>query len=397
MGKLTAHQIARASKRGLLNDGDGLYLQISAAGAKSWIFRYRAEGKLRDHGLGSASTLSLAEAREKARACRQMRLEGIDPIEAKKRRRVAARLEAARSITFAECAERYVEAHKAAWKNPKHGAQWSATLSAYAYPVFGALPVADIDVGLVLKALEPIWTEKPETASRVRGRIEAVLDWAKVREYREGANPALWKGNLSHMLPARAKLRKVEHHPALPYKDMPAFWQALAEQPGVGAEALRFTILTAARSGEVRGATWAEIDLDAGLWTIPEDRMKAAREHRVPLSPQAVAVLKEAAKRGTEGLIFPGAKSGKMLSDMSLTAVLRRMKRDDITVHGFRSTFRDWAADCTQAPRELAEAALAHTQGSKAEQAYWRSDMAEKRRPLMAQWGAFCGGRFWHD
>lgn len=390
MGKLTALHVSRATEPGLLNDGGGLYLQTGPTGTKSWIFRYRVNGRLRDHGLGSAGTLSLAEARDKAQACRKMRLEGLDPIEVKRRRQAAARLEVARSITFAECAERYIKAHRAGWKNPKHAAQWSATLSTYVYPVFGALSVADIDVGLVLRALEPIWTTKPETAGRVRGRIEAVLDWAKVRGYREGENPALWKGNLSHMLPARAKVRSVTHHAALPYAEMGAFWARLATQPGTGTAALRFTILTAARSGEVRGATWDEIDLDGALWTIPAARMKAGSEHRVPLSSQAVSLLRDAAKQRVGDLVFPGARAGKPLSDMSLTAVLRRMERGDLTVHGFRSTFRDWAADRTDVPREVAEAALAHTLENKVEAAYRRSDLFEKRRALMDWWGQFC-------
>jgi len=392
MGKLTAYQIQHAKKPGLHGDGGGLYLQVKASGAKSWIFRYRVEGKLRNHGLGSTSLLSLAEAREKALACRKLRLEGIDPIEAKKQARIEAQLEAARAMSFRDCAETYIEAHKAGWKSNKHADQWRRTLESYVYPVFGELPVADVNVALVMRAIEPIWAEKSETASRTRGRIEMVLDWAKVRGYRQGENPALWKGNLSHLLPARSKVQKVQHHPALPYAELPAFWQKLTAQLGMGAQALRFAILTAARSGEVRGATWSEIDFEQATWTIPDERMKAGKEHRVPLSPPAVALLRELYDTRRGELVFPGARGGRPLSDMSLTAVLRRMERGDVKVHGFRSTFRDWTADCTNAMREVAEAALAHTLNNKVEAAYRRSDLFEKRQELMAEWASYCTG-----
>ncbi|WP_413203299.1 tyrosine-type recombinase/integrase [Rhodospirillum sp. A1_3_36] len=394
MGKLTALHVSRATKRGLLGDGGGLYLKVTETGTKSWVFRFRENGRLRHHGLGSAETLSLAEAREKALLCRKMRLEGIDPIEAKKRRQATARLKAARSITFAECAEAYIEAHRAGWKNPKHALQWPSTLSTYVYPVFGPVSVADVDRTLVLQVLEPIWNDKTETATRLRGRIEKILDWARVRGYREGENPALWKGNLSLVLPAPGALKKVKHRPALPHTDMPDFWKKLDRVGGVAALALRFDILTVARPGETRGATWDEIDLDAALWTVPEERMKGGKEHRVPLSPQAVAVLTEAAKLRKDKLIFPGLKkTDTPLSDTSLTKVLRDLGEGDITVHGFRSTFRDWAADCTDVAREVAEACLAHTQENKAEQAYWRSDMIEKWRVLIEDWARFCTGK----
>ncbi len=390
MPKLTALQVSRATKRGLIGDGGGLYLKITPTSTKSWVFRYRVGKKLRYHGLGSADTLSLAEAREKALACRKMRLEGIDPIEAKKQQRIAARLEAAKSISFEDCARKYIAAHKAGWSNPKHAWQWESTLSNYAFPEIGDLPVASVDREAVLKILEPIWKTKTETASRLRGRIEAILDWAKVWGYREGENPARWKGNLSYALPAKSKIAKVEHLPALPYAEIGTFWQALSKQTGTAANALRLTILTAARTGEVLGAEWPEFDLEQAVWTIPADRMKAGKEHRVPLSPEAVVVLEEAHKQRTGDIVFPGMKQGRPLSNMAMLKVLERMGRDNLTVHGFRSTFRDWAAERSEAPREVAEAALAHTLADKVEAAYRRSDLFEKRRALMDEWAQFC-------
>ncbi|MBF0383833.1 MAG: integrase arm-type DNA-binding domain-containing protein [Magnetococcales bacterium] len=391
MGKLTVLQISRAKKRGLLNDGDGLYLRVSATGTKSWIFRYRDHGRLRDHGLGTLSTINLAEAREVARQCRKLRLQGLDPIEEKKRRLTAAKIEAAKAISFAECAASYIETHRTGWKNAKHAKQWGSTLSTYVYPVFGDLPVAEINVGLVMRAIEPIWTTKPETASRVRGRIEAVLDWAKVRGYRTGENPALWKGNLSHLLPARGKVSRVNHHAALPHTEMAAFWSALSKQAGIAAQALRFAILTATRTSETLEAVWEEVDMETGVWTIPAERMKGDKEHRVPLSQPALAILKEMETQSTGKYIFPGMKSDRPLSNMSLLAVLKRMKRPDLTTHGFRSTFRDWAAECTDAPREVAEAVLAHALSNKVEAAYRRSDLFEKRQGLMVEWAGYCG------
>ena len=391
MGKLTALQVTNAKNRGLYGDGDGLYLQVSANGAKSWVFRYRVGTKLRNHGLGSASLVTLAEARDKAFACRKMRLNGIDPIEAKKQERITSALEEAKAITFADCAQKYIEAHKAGWKNAKHAEQWTRTLETYVYPAFGKLPVADVDVALVLKAIEPIWKTKSETAARTRGRIENILDFAKARGYRTGENPARWKGNLQHMLPARSKVKKVVHHPALPYAEMPDFWTSLKKQPGTAAEALQFTILTAARTGEALGATWEEIDLENAVWTVPVERMKAGEEHRVPLAPEAVKLLRKLKKQRTNGYVFLGAKKDSPLSNMSMLMVLRRMKREDIKVHGFRSTFRDWAAEKTDTPREVAEQALAHTLSDKVEAAYRRSDLFEKRKALMEEWAAYCG------
>ena len=391
MAKLTAPQVSRATKRGLIGDGGGLYLKITPTGTKSWVFRYRVGKKLRDHGLGSAETLSLAEARDRALACRKLRLDGFDPIEVKKRRLVAAQLEAAKTISFENCAKQYIAAHKSAWKNAKHAWQWENTLSKYAYPEFGDVPVADVDRLLVLKVLEPIWYDKTETATRLRGRIERVLEYAKVRGYREGENPACWKGNLAHALPSKNDIKKVAHLPALPHAELPAFWRRLAKHSGSAAEALRFTILTAARSGETRGMTWDELDLEHAVWTIPADRMKAGNEHRVPLSPPAVAILEAMRKERRDEFVFPGLKNGQPLSDNAMLKLLERMGyKGTLTVHGFRSTFRVWCAECTDTPREVAEAALAHILTNKVEAAYRRTDFFDKRRPLLEAWAGYC-------
>ncbi len=388
--KLTALTVSRVSKRGYYADGGGLYLQISPSGAKSWVFRFKSEGRLREMGLGPAHTITLAEAREHANDCRKQRLRAIDPIEARHGEKAVAKLNAAKAMTFRQCAEAYIEAHKAGWKSPKHAAQWSATLQTFAYPIFGDLPVQSIDVALVTKALERIWQTKTETASRVRGRIELVLDWATVRGHRQGDNPARWRGHLDKLLPQRSKVQKVEHHAALPYAETGAFMQNLREQDSISALAFEFLILTATRTGEVIGATWKEIDLDAALWTIPGERMKASREHRIPLSLPALTILKRLRAQRSGEFIFPGAKPTKPLSSMALLMLLRRMNRADLTVHGFRSTFRDWAAERTNFPREVAEHALAHSLPDKVEAAYRRGDQYEKRRQLMDAWAKFC-------
>jgi integrase len=368
--KLNALSVTRAKRRGYLADGGGLYLQVSGSGAKSWVFRFRDGGRLREMGLGPTHTVSLAEARAAALACRKQRLAGIDPIGDRDARRRQAKLEAAKVMSFRQCAEAYVQAHKAGWKNAKHAAQWPATLQTYAYPVIGDLPVQGIDVSLVMKVLEPIWTTKIETASRLRGRIEAVLDWAAVRGLRQGDNPARWRGHLDHLLPERGKVAKVRHHSALPYSEVNNFITALRVQPGVSALALEFAILTAARTSEVIGATWGEIDLESAMWTIPAERMKGARSHRVPLSARALAIVGKLDEIRQGDFVFPGRKLGKALSNMALLELLRRMNRADLTAHGFRSTFRDWAAECTSFAREVAEQALAHSLPDKVEAAY---------------------------
>jgi integrase len=354
----------------------------------------------RDMGLGSLADVPLAVARKKARYARSQVEDGIDPIEARKANLAAAALDAAKAITFRQCAEAYIAAHREGWRNEKHAAQWTATLEAYAYPKIGNLPVRDIDVGHVLKVLEQrcddldgkptLWAGKTETASRVRGRIEAILDWAKVRKYRAGENPARWRGNLEHSLPKRAKVQRVRHHAALPYEAIGSFMAELRDQEGIGARALEFLILTATRTSETVGARWDEIDMDKGLWTIPAERIKAGKEHRVPLSTPALGILKEMAKLKESEFVFPGGKRGRPLSTNAFLAMLKRMGRDDLTAHGFRSTFRDWAAERTNYPRDVAEMALAHAIGDKVEAAYRRGDLFEKRKRMMEDWAKFC-------
>jgi integrase len=395
IGKLTARKVVKvvkAKQPGMYGDGGGLYLRVTPDGAKNWVFRFMLNGRARWMGLGALHTVSLAKARERAGEHRLRRHDGIDPIEARRAERLKARLEAAKAITFKECAENYIKAHRAGWRNDKHAAQWEATLAKYAEPIIGKLSVQAIDTGFVLKVLEPIWTTTPETAVRLRGRIESILDWAKVRGYRTGENPAKWKGHLDHLLPARGKVRKVEHHAALPYSELPGFLESLRDQEGIGARALEFTILTAARTGETIFARWNEIDQLEKVWTVPAARMKAGKEHRVPLSARALAILEEmqAHRHADDGFVFPGGKPGKSLSNMAFLMLLRRMKRDDLTAHGFRATFKTWASERTGFQNEIVEAALAHVVGSKVEQAYRRGDMFEKRRRLMQQWGTFC-------
>lgn len=390
IGKLTALAVSQAKRRGYYGDGGGLFLQVSASGAKSWVFRFKEGSKLREMGLGPAHTIGLADARQRAQDCRKARLDGCDPIEARRAKRLAAKLDAAKALTFQACAERYIASHKAGWRNAKHAAQWTATLTAYAYPSFGKLPVQGIDVGLVLKAIEPIWTTKPETAARVRGRIESILDWATARGYRQGENPARWRGHLENLLPARARVRRVAHHAALPYPEIGTFLAELRRQEGIAGRALEFAILTAARTGEVIGARWAEIDTANRLWTIPAERMKGAREHRVPLNEAALAIVEQMAAIRSGEFLFPGAKEKRPLSNMAFLMLLRRMNRGDLTAHGFRSTFRDWAAERTGFPAEVAEMALARAVGDKVEAAYRRGDLFAKRRQLSDAWAKFC-------
>jgi integrase len=349
-GKLTALKVAsvvRDAKPGYTGDGGGLYLQISSYGTPNWVFRYRVNGRLREAGLGSFDTWTLAEARSRAREFRQQRSLGKDPIEERRATRIKERLEAAKVMTFRQCAEAYIKAHAEGWRNEKHAAQWGATLGTYVYPVFGDLPVAAVDKALVQRVIEPIWSEKPETASRVRGRIESVLDWATARDYRQGDNPARWRGHLENLLPKRSKIRAVRHMAALAYSEIGAFMAELREQEGFAARALEFAILTAGRTGEVIGARWDEINLAERLWAIPAERMKASKEHRVPLSDAAMVIVTAMAAIRSGDFVFPGAQANRPLSNMSLLMLLRRMGHGDLTVHGFRSTFRDWCAERT--------------------------------------------------
>jgi integrase len=398
LGKLTDTEIKKTTKAGYHADGGGLYLAVSPrkrdSFSRSWVCRYTApDGRRREMGLGSYPEVSLAAARRAAALQRDAARTGVDPIAAKRQAKREAQAATARAMTFRECAEAYITSNEARWRSDKHGKQWRATLKTYAYPVFSDLFVSEIDTALVTKALDPIWSKKPETARRLRGRVEAVLDWATVRGHRAGPNPARWRGHLDKALAIIPKSKRVQHLAALPFDEIGAFMSRLRSMQGVAPAALELAILTACRTSEVTGAQWREIDLERAVWTIPADRMKAGRDHRIPLSKRAVQVLRaQLASRSTDPppiSVFPGTgRSG--LSNMALLMTLRRMSRADITVHGFRSTFRDWAAERTNYSREVAEAALAHTIGDAVEEAYRRGDLFEKRRRLMQAWADYC-------
>ena len=388
--EISALEVGRLNIPGLHFVGGvaGLALQVSPFGARSWILRVMIGGKRREMGLGGFPDVTLAGAKEAARTARVKIKGGIDPIEDGKAKRSALHAARAASMTFSEAASAYIAVMESEWTNDKHASQWRNTLTTYAYPVIGHVYVREIDQSHVMRVLEPIWLTKTETATRLRGRVENILDWARVRGYRSGENPARWRGHLDMLLPTPGKVQKIKHHPALPFDELGDFMAKLRQHVGIGARALEFAILTAARSGEVRGASWSEIDLADATWTIPADRMKAKREHRVALNNEAVKLLESLPRSGD--LIFPNNK-GIKLSDMTLTAVLRRMERSDITAHGFRSTFRDWCSERTNYPRDVAEMALAHTIGDKVEAAYRRGDLFEKRRLMMRDWGKFSG------
>jgi len=385
---------------------DGLHLRV-VGGSRAWILRVAVGHRTapngaqtvhrRDIGVGSYPDVSLAEARERAREIRRSIRDGVDPVQERQAAKASSAVDVAKAKTFMDCAEAYIEANKAGWKSEKHAQQWTNTLTTYAFPKIGNILVSSVDTGLVLDILqqkdsetgESLWLSKTETASRLRGRIESILDWAAFRGYRSGENPARWKGHLEHELPARTKLQKVKHHAALPYLQIADFMSELKLRVGSSARALEFSILTAARSGEVRGAKWTEINFESALWIVPAERMKAGKEHRVPLSVDAISLLRNLSQVDAEEYIFAAPRGG-VLSDMSLTAVLRRMGYQDLTQHGFRSTFRDWAGETTTYPREVCEHALAHRLADGVEAAYQRGDLLLKRTNLMEDWAEFC-------
>lgn len=392
----------RNAKKGVHADGNGLYLSVGAGGARSWIFRYQIKKRRREMGIGSLVALPPVEARARAAALRTQVRQGIDPLEQREVLECRANAERAaadhekrlNAATFKVIAKEHIAQHEDSWRNDKHRQQWTNTLKTYAYPVIGDIAVNSITSEQVLSVLKPIWSEKPETARRVRMRIETVLNAAKVRGLRSGENPAAWRGVLEGVLP-RVRSRQLKHHPALDWRIAPAFFARLALQAGTGARALEFAILTAARSGEVRGATWAEIDVESKMWVVPADRMKTGRAHRVVLNDAAMDLLATLPRVVGTDLLFPGIRK-QILSDMTLSAVLKRMKLVGVTVHGFRSTFRDWAAEETGFHPETIEMALSHSVGTKVELAYRRGDQLEKRRRLMDDWCSYLKGESFH-
>lgn len=387
INRLTARSAASLTKPGRHADGGNLYLQIAQAGTRQWTFFFQLNGKQREMGLGSAdaNTMTLAQAREKAIEARRQLAQGIDPIEARKGVRASARVAGAQ---FGKFADEYVKSHKSQWSNAKHAAQWSMTLGDVYCGQLRSKPIGAIGTEDILAILEPIWQTVPETARRIRMRLEKVLDAARVRGLRAGENPARWKGHLDHLLPKHGKATR-GHHAALPWAEVPTFMRMLEAREGTAALAFQFLILTACRTGEAQGARWCEFDLDKATWTIPAERMKARREHRVPLSKAAMAVLKQAESKHDE-FIFPGPSDTGPLSNMAFLMLLRRMDRGDVTAHGMRSAFRDWAAECTNFPSEVCEMALAHVVENATEAAYRRGDLFEKRHKLMAAWSDFC-------
>lgn len=395
MGKLSVFKVAALKQPGRYSDGDNLFLQVGPKGNKSWAFLFMRDGRARQMGLGPLRDVTLKEAREKAGECRKLLLNDIDPIDHRNAARHARREARKARITFRQSAETYIASQSAAWRNEKHRSQWTNTLVTYAFPKIGNTAVADIETRHVLAVVEPIWTTKRETASRVRQRIEAILDWAKAYGHRTGDNPARLRGHMDKLLPKHHKIAPVEHHAALPFKELPAFLAALRERPGAAAIALRLLIHTAVRTGELINATWEEFDWKDRLWTIDGSRMKAGVTHRVPLSDQAIAILETIRPQEATGFLFPGTK-GKPISNMAMLQTLRRMERGDLTVHGFRSSFSDWCAETTDFAAEVREMALAHavaSTGSKVEAAYRRGDLLEKRRELMQAWSSFCEPR----
>ena len=386
--ELTAMAVSKLKAEGAYAVGGvpGLQLQILGA-SRAWVLRFVLNDKRRRMGLGSYPAVSLAEARDRARLARSLIRSGIDPIDQRASNKETIVAAAAKSLTFAKAAEKFIAAHEDSWSNAKHRLQWVSTIGTYANPIIGQLPVAAIEQRHILQTLNPIWRSKTETASRLRGRIEQVLNWAKVQGLREGPNPARWRDHLDLLLPAPEKVSPVKHLAAVPLSEAKLIWQLICDTSGMGAQALQLQILTAGRSGEARGARWSELDLESAVWVIPKERMKAKREHRIPLPRQAVELLRKQPRIVGAELVFPSSRNTP-LSDMTLTAVMRRLKRTEVP-HGWRSTFRDWVGDCTDYPSELAEIALAHSVGSKVEQAYRRGDMLEKRRPLMQEWADF--------
>jgi integrase len=393
INKLTDLKIRRAAY-GLLPDGDGLYLQVRGPAARSWLYRYMIAGKTREMGLGPYPAIGLEDARKSRDRCKRLRQEGLDPIATRNQERAAARLAEAQAITFSQAALSYISDKSHAWKNEKHRQQWTNTLTTYVEPLLGSVPVQAIDTKLVKQVLDPIWITKPETASRIRGRMEVILDWCKALGYRDGENPARWRGNLKDLLAAHSDVAEVEHHPALPYTELPAFMERLRGLEGLAPRALEWIILNATRANESLKAERSEISLEERNWTIPKIRMKGrrgkVRPHRVPLTSRALDVLGLLPIGGENSYLFQGVGKNKPLTDGALRTLLLRMGVENATTHGFRATFKTWAQERTRFPREVIEKALAHTIGDETEQAYDRGDLFDKRRKLMEAWAVYC-------
>lgn len=390
--RLSAIKVSKLVAPGRYSDGQNLWLQVSKGGTKSWLFRYMKDGKARHMGLGPLHTVGLAEARDRAQRARLILLDGLDPLQDRRAKRAALKAEAAARVSFKQAAERYIAAHSPSWKNPKHSTQWPNSLETYAYPLIGELGIGTIETRHVMSVIEPIWMSKTETATRVRGRLERILDWARAMGMRSGENPARWRGHLDKLLPARSKVSKVKHHAAMSYRDVPAFLGRLRDVDYISARALELTILCATRTNETIGATWDEIDLVDKIWTIPGTRMKSGRVHRIPLSECALRLLRALPREvGNNAFVFPGARSGAALSNMAMLELLRGTPgASGLTVHGFRSSFREWAGEQTNFARETIEASLAHQLEDKVEAAYMRSDLILKRRKLMEAWASYC-------
>jgi integrase len=389
--RLTAMKVAKAKRPGLYADGGSLYLRVAEGGSKQWIFRYVTNGRMRDMGIGPAHTLTLAEARERATEARKLRLDGIDPIVHKRARVAAIRAADDNAMTFRQCADGFVKDHSSTWSNTRHRADWESSLLRHVYPSLGALPISSIDTPLVLRTLKPIWTTIPETATRVRQRIESIIDWATAHHFRTGDNPARWGGRLEHALPARAKIAAVKHHVALPMEEVGAVMNRLRAEEGTAARCLEFIMLTAARLSEALGAEWREIDFAARTWTVPANRMKSRRTHKVPLSDAAVAVLEQMNAVRCSDYVFPGNREGRPIGDNSVWRLVKDVAGDkQTTVHGLRSCFKDWCSERTNFAREVSEMALAHAIPDAVEAAYRRGDLFEKRRKLMDAWAAHC-------
>ena len=389
INKLTDRGVKAQKKRGRYADGNGLYLQVSKSGSKSWLFRYMMDGKAREMGLGSTTTITLSEARDDALECRKLLKEGIDPIKDRNNRIAKTKSDNKDVLSFQKATEEYLKAHSASWKSVRHGDIWHSSVKRYAYPELGSMPVNIIERGHIMRVLEPIWIEKTETAKKLRGRLETILDWATVQDFRKGENPARWRGHLDKLLPKPSEIHSVKHFAALPYQEINDFVNKLKQREALSALALRLIILTAARSGEVRGAMWSEFDLANGTWTIPTERMKAKKEHIIPLCDEALSIVQSLPRIVGNEHLFTGSRSGKPISDVVFKKLMERMGVKGITTHGFRSTFRDWAAEHTSFPREVIEAALAHQLKDKAEAAYFRSNLLDKRRELMEKWSDY--------